>query len=219
MKPDVLIIGAGVVGSAIARVLAHGGHSVTVLDADRPGAGASSAAAGMLTPHPDAAGDDPGSPFLSMCRRSQELYDGLVEALREETGIDVELRDEGMLEVALRDDEVAGLRKMMEFRRAAGFDAEWLDAQEIRRREPGLSPEVRGGVHIPRDRPLENRRLVAAMVRSAMRAGARFLSGRPVTSLLLEEGRCRGVRCGAEEMEAGTVVVAAGCGSAALSPP
>src|SRR5688572_23416707 len=87
---DVVIVGGGVIGCAIARRAARDGLSVVVVERGTPGMEASWAAAGMLSPLAEA--DGPG-PFLDLLLAARELYPAYAAALREETGADVAYAD------------------------------------------------------------------------------------------------------------------------------
>lgn len=217
--PDALIIGAGVIGCATARELASRGLSVEVLDSGPVGAGASSAAAGLLTPHPAGEAGPAAAAGAELCRRSLSMYPDLATALSAETGIDVELGPAGILELALDEQEEQAVRRRLERRREAGFPGEWLDAAEARGLEPGLGPAARAGALYRDDQPIDNRRLMAALAVAARRAGARLEAVRPPAGLWFDRGRLRGVHSGSERREGGTVIVAAGVGAAALVPP
>ena len=94
-----IVVGAGIIGCAIARELAVRGVACTVID-DRPvGGGATQASAGMLAPYVEA---HERGPLLDLAVRSLDLYDDWIAAVRRESGIDVEYRRIGTLEVALR---------------------------------------------------------------------------------------------------------------------
>ena len=101
MKADVVVIGAGVQGCAVAWRLAQAGQDVLVLERAIPGAEASSAAGGILSPGVEAL--EPG-PFYSLGRASLERYPAFVEELERVTGIALGYRGGGTLEVALDDD-------------------------------------------------------------------------------------------------------------------
>src|SRR5262245_56455721 len=96
-EPDVLIIGAGVIGLTLARELSGRKLRVEVITRDAPGAGASATAAGMLEVHYPL---DMPAPLRALCAYSRDLYPALARALREETGLDVALDTCGTLAVA-----------------------------------------------------------------------------------------------------------------------
>jgi glycine oxidase len=102
----VLVIGAGVIGAAIAEELAHRGASVTVLDMRAPGRGASQASAGILAPFIESHGE---ASMLELGRRSLALYDAFVERAARESGRRVEYARSGTLQVALNEPEAAEL--------------------------------------------------------------------------------------------------------------
>ena len=106
-SPDVAIVGGGVIGCSIAYHLAGAGARVAVFERSEVGGEASGAAAGMLAPLADAS---EGGPFFDLCLASLRLFPALAEALREETGIDIEYLPSGILRVATTEAEEAQLR-------------------------------------------------------------------------------------------------------------
>ena len=90
---DVIVIGGGVIGLAIARELA-GRKSVLLLDRGPTGQGTSRAAAGMLSPLSEA--DDQG-PFFQLSRASHAMYDAFIRDLEDETKLDCAYSSEGLL--------------------------------------------------------------------------------------------------------------------------
>src|SRR5258706_14293488 len=98
MSESVVVVGAGIIGCAVARELAVRGVACTVID-DRPvGGGATQASAGMLAPYVEA---HERGPLLDLAVRSLELYDGWIASVRAESAVEVEYRRGGTLEVGL----------------------------------------------------------------------------------------------------------------------
>src|SRR3978361_881782 len=93
--PDVIVVGAGLIGLGIAYELAKRGAAVTVYDRDEPARSASGAGAGMLAPYSEAT---PDAAMLALCRDSLALYPEYVAELRERTGVDARLRPDGTLQ-------------------------------------------------------------------------------------------------------------------------
>jgi glycine oxidase len=87
---------------------------------------------------------------------------------------------------------------------------EWLDADDIVRREPEVNPEVQGGVYSPYEGNIRGQRLVDSLVNAASRLGAEFRQGVEVTGLRTEGRRVTGVETTAGPINAGQVVLAAG---------
>ncbi|MFW5876742.1 MAG: glycine oxidase ThiO [Myxococcota bacterium] len=205
--PDVLVVGGGVMGCAVALRLAEAGVRVEVLERSVPGAEASSAAAGILGAAIEA---QHGGPALSLGRRSRELHDALSEQLLRDHGIDVGLRGCGLMLAAFDGDELGRLDAMLEVWRTADVRAERLEGEEARRREPSLSTEVHGAVDLPDEGQIDPPTLLKGLAIAAERAGATFRSGAQVHRVRIEHGRAIGVETDGEFLPAGQVVVAAG---------
>lgn len=205
---QIVVVGGGVIGCAVARHLAAAGADVVVMERGTPGAEASSAAAGMLSPLAEAAG--PG-PFLDLLRQARTAFPAFAQMLSAETGIEVGYRDRGTLMLALTAADEAELDERYRWQSAAGLEVERLSAAEALRLEPNLNPEVRWALRFPGDHQVENRHLSRALWAAAARAGAHFRLGAEVIRLSCEGSRVAGVELfGGETVEAETVVVAGG---------
>ena len=223
-RPRVAIVGAGVNGLGIAWELARAGCPVQVFDAGEPGHGASWAAAGMLAAAAEA---EPGEEALvALGRQSQGLWPAFAEALKAASGIDPEYRDEGLLIAAMTRDEAEKLRFDHDYLRRLGLPVDWLSPADLRRREPHLRQGVQAGISSPTDHQVNNRKLVAALHRAAVNAGAEVFAHTPVTGIDTEGGRAGGVIADGVHHAADAVVIAAGAWSrdlpglpAALRPP
>jgi glycine oxidase len=213
LRPDAIVVGAGIVGCAVARELSRGGRRTVVVERNEPGSHASWAAAGMLSPQAEAHG--PG-PFLDLLLRARTLFPALAAELREETGIDVGYRTEGTLLAALHEEEERSLRERHAWQTDAGLQVELLGAEEVRKLEPLLTPAVRMALRFPGDHQLDNRLLTRALRFSAAAAGAEFRVGRTARALL-PGGEGFGVELeNGERVESDIVVLAAGSWSALL---
>lgn len=206
MKADVVVIGAGVQGCAVAWRLAQAGQDVLVLERAIPGAEASSAAGGILSPGVEAL--EPG-PFYELGRASLARYPAFVAELEAATGVALGHRTLGTLEVALDDQHARLLAGRAAKIQAAGLPVTVLDDAELRRLEPGLSPEARGALWFEDEGSLDPRLLGRALAIAAQRAGARFLTGQ-VRAVRQERGRAVGVEHEAGPIDAPVVVLAAG---------
>jgi len=204
---DVVVVGGGVIGCSIARRLAQIGMAVTLVERDRPGAEASSAAAGILIP--EAKADVPAA-LLALWRRGLALYPALMAAILEETGMPVEYRRTGRLVVALDDAEDEALVPRAAEQRAVGIRSERLDAATLREAEPALTESARGALYFPEHALVDNARLATALGIAAARAGVRLLTGQAISELLVQGNAVQGVRAGGMEIAAPVVVNAAG---------
>jgi glycine oxidase len=207
---DVLVVGGGVIGLAIARQVARDGLSVRLLEKGEPGAEASTAAAGMLGPQVDA--EEPGA-LLAIGLRSRDLFPGLVAELREETGVDPGMIDRGALRVAGGD---AALERQWSFQRSAGLPVERLDRAALSRLEPHLDPSLEAALFFPRDRCVDNVALVRALRLAVERAGVDLRPATPVDRLSVSRGAVVGAESAGECFAAGAVVVAAGAWSGGI---
>ena len=204
--PDVIVVGGGIIGGSIAWELAGHGLRVTLVERDRPGAGASSAAAGILIPEAD-----PARPpeIIDLYQRSLRLYGDFMARLLADTGLPVEYRVTGRLLLALDAAEAATLEQDRQTQRAAGIRAEVWDAAAVRAAEPALTA-VTGALFFPDHALVDNARLTANVAMAAARRGVAILTGRPAMGLHVRHGRVLGVELAGERLAADVVVNAAG---------
>ena len=209
---DVVVIGGGVIGLTIARALAQRGvRDVCLIERSALGTEASFAAGGILAPQAEA---DRADEFFELACRSRDLYAGFAAALREETGIDVELDTTGTLYVALRDGDE--LEKRYEWQSKLGLAVEKLTPQQARELEPQIAPFVTGALLFPRDIQVENRRLLNALVNSVSNLGVNIATETHVESLTLEHGKVEGVQTSRGFVSSRSVVIAAGTWSSMI---
>ncbi|MFI5396198.1 MAG: glycine oxidase ThiO [Candidatus Binatia bacterium] len=210
---DVAIVGAGVIGSAIAYTLSRAtALRVVVVEREVPGCEASNAAAGVLAV---ASGHARQGVLLDLRRRSAAMFPGLVEELEEETGVQLGYRRDGLISLAFSETEAAALQDLVQHRNAQGLRGEMLSRGEVQELEPAVSSRVCAAALFPDDRSINNERLVAALVRGAQRRGVEFRLHSPVQSLSTEGGTVR-LQLGSGPLEAGVAVVAAGAWSVEL---
>jgi glycine oxidase len=210
---DVLVIGGGVIGCAVARELAGPGRSVVLVDRGALGAEASGAAAGVLAV---ASGGETDAPGLALRRASLALYPALAAALAEETGIDVEYARSGVLELAF-DEEAGAASARIAACAAAGLRAEWVDPGALAEAAPGANPAARGGILFPDDAQVTNPLLVEALAAAARRRGAAVVPGAEVSAAERTGERITRVRVNADWCAPGTVVLAAGAWAARVA--
>ncbi|NHC43831.1 glycine oxidase ThiO [Motilibacter aurantiacus] len=204
---DVVVTGGGLVGLAVAWRTAQRGLRVSVVD-EAPGTGASYAAAGMLAPVAEAAYGEEA--LLALARLSLERYPAFVAEVERAGGLPVGLRTAGTLLVGFDEDDLRALLALHDFHRELGLSAVRLTAGACRRREPALTPRVRGGVLVDGDYSVDPRALHAALLAAADGAGVELVRA-PVAALAVEDGRAVGVRLGdGRLLRAGAVVLALG---------
>lgn len=210
---DVAVAGGGLIGLGVAWRCAQRGLSVTLAD-DAPGAGASYAAAGMLAPVTEAAYGEEG--LLELCRASLARFPVFVAEVEHASGIDVGLRTVGTTVVGFDADDMRALEELHTFQRELGLSAERVTAREARRREPSLTPRLRGALQVAGDHSVDARALHAGLLAAAQAAGVRIVRSK-VEALRVEHGRATGLRLAdGTTLAAGTVVLALGAWSAVL---
>jgi glycine oxidase len=166
---DVAVVGAGVIGEAIAYELVGRGASVTLLDSRGVGLGSTQAAAGMLVPYLEGF----GRPILPLAARSLELYDAFIDRLARDAGIGVEYRRTGSLQVVTGDEPVDNLERIAEDARRAGVECELLDAEAARTAEPQLTPDVAAALFVKPHGFVAAVDLSGALSAAAIKHGAR----------------------------------------------
>lgn len=200
-----MVIGAGMVGAACALYLARAGLATLVLDRGPVAGGTTGAGEGNLL----VSDKEPG-PELNLALLSARLWHDL--AAERGLGGAVEFEAKGGIVVASDAEGMAALTRFAAGQRAAGVEAEIVDAAQLRDLEPHLTSGLAGGVRYPQDCQVMPSLAAAQVVRAARRAGAELRTGTAVTHILrAPDGSVRGVRtAGHGEIHAPVVVNAAG---------
>ena len=210
---DVLVIGGGIVGTAIAERLSRDGMSVTIAERGSIGREASWAAAGLLTPvHP---WNYPKS-LLDLDAESLAMWPGLVDRVRHEVGMDLQLRATGLVMPIETDEEAAEAERRVLWKREHGESAELLDAAAAREAEPSLRDDVRGALLLPELAQVRNHRAAPGLAAVAAKHGADIQEDTAVLRLLYQGGRVSGARTTRGDVLARQTILAAGAWSGAL---
>lgn len=164
------VVGAGPWGLAIAWRAAQAGARVVIHDDGAPAAGW--VAAGMLGPWSEAADGeaDLGALMVDAAARWPHFARDLAEASGREPGY----APCGALVVASRPEHVAPVRRHRERLAALGTELELLTGSALRALEPGLSPRVSGGLHLPGEHQTDPRALIGALREATRAAGVTF---------------------------------------------
>jgi glycine oxidase len=214
---DVVIAGAGLIGSSVALELARAGLRVAVFDRQQPGQEASWASAGILSPAPE---NPRMLPLVPLGKASMAAYPEFIAAVEEISGQSCGYRSKGTLEPIFSSEARAELSTIIAVHHGVGLRAEPLRAEDARELEPALSEELEAAVLRPDEACVDNRAFTAAVVEAAKRCGAQFFAGREVTAVRRDGSRCAGVvvadQGSEEKIAAGGTVIAAGCFSAKI---
>src|SRR3954451_4222210 len=207
-SPDVVVVGAGVVGAACAYHLALAGVRVRLIDRSFIASGSSGACEGNVL-----CWDKELERELPLAVRSADLWEQLAAELPD----DFEYDRKGSVVVAETEAELAASAERARVLAGLGVHGEVLDADALRPEEPHAAHHLPGGVLYTGDAQLEPRLATAALVRAAVRLGAELSLDTAVERIVREpSGRAIGVETAAGLIPAGAVVVAVGVWTPAL---
>ncbi len=201
---DVVILGAGIVGSACARECAARGLHTAIIDAAGVGGGATAAGMGHIV----VMDDSPAQLALTRC--SQELWRNLAQELPPEA----EYEARGTLWVAADEEEMAEVRRKQRVYAEAGVPTGILDSRALADAEPQLRTDLAGALLVPSDGVLYPPSAAEYLMREATRLGAKILD--PQRAVEAKHGRIRLGNGG--ELHCGRIVNACGAGAGALLP-
>jgi glycine oxidase len=207
---DVIVVGGGVIGLAVAWRCAQRGLGVAVVD-PAPGSGASRTAAGMLAPVTELHYE--GAELLALNVESARRYPDFAAELTTTTGIDIGYRECGTVQVAWDAADLAELRALHEFQATLGVASRLLTGGELRDAEPALAAGLPGGLYAAGDHQVDNRRLHAALLAAAATAGVELIEDRVAEVEIRGDAVAGALLAGGARMAAGTVVIAAGAWS------
>jgi octopine oxidase subunit B len=215
---DAIVIGGGLVGSAIAYGLAREGLSVVLLDEGDVAYRASRGNFGLVWVQ--SKGD--GAPhYQRWTRGSADQWPALAAELLERTGISVGHERPGGVHLCLGEAEFEARRAMMERMRLQsgnfGFDYRMLDRCELSDMLPGLGPSVTGASWTPYDGHANPLHLLHALHKGFVDRRGRYVPNTTVTEANAMPGDFR-IFTGEGEIGAPKVVLAAGLGNARLAP-
>jgi glycine oxidase len=205
----VTIVGAGIIGYAVAYELAARGAHVRLIDARGRGQGATRASAGILAPHIE--GHSPE--FLRLALDSLDLYDSFIARVSADAQRAIEYRRTGTLQVACSDDEARKLEEAAQGLAQRGASHTYLDGDGARQLEPALTDRVRAGLLIPDNGYVGVATLMAALEEASGRHGAR-LDIVPVDRI--ESAGGVRVHTGTERIDSDALVVSAGSWSGGI---
>jgi glycine oxidase len=201
---DTVVVGAGVVGTSIAHLLAKAGQRVVILERDSVGAGSSGHGHGVVS----LIGKDfrPG-PHFALGWRSAQLFPGYAAELLEDSGLDPMYHRLPGLSLAITEEEERIFREQFELHRHE-LELRWVDGEECRRIEPRISPHAIGAVLYEHGQ-VDGYRMSLAGARAVELLGGE-LKLRRVTGLAREGDRVVAVEHTGGRVACETVVLAGG---------
>lgn len=212
---DMVIIGGGVIGCAIAYNLSKAGADVTIVERGEIGSQASSAAAGLLAPLGPLSG--PG-PFADLLLASFALFPTLVPELEEASGIRLGYARTGALRTVRNPKRVQNLKKRFEAWQPLGLEMHWLSGEEARQREPLLAPDISAAIYVPEESHIQAPQLVQAFSKAACNLGAYISSHTEIVDIQRDHSKVTGVQTAdGERITCNHIIVATGAWAACSS--
>jgi glycine oxidase len=212
---DSVIVGAGIIGSAIAWRLAQAGLRVTLLDAGRMGGEASWAAAGMLAPGGEIEGP---SAWASFGLENLAAYPGFVAELQNASGQSIDFQRLGALEIAMTEADWEHLLARAECQSKLGIQAARMSAEEVRREVPLLQPDLAGALFFAGDALVDPRGIMRALRIACRGCGVEIREGVRATEIRTERESVE-VITDQGSLPAGCAVLAAGAWSSQIAVP
>ncbi|WP_041430466.1 glycine oxidase ThiO [Synechococcus sp. PCC 6312] len=217
---DVLIVGGGTMGLAIAIELALQGAKPTILTRNLEEA-ALYAAAGMLAPQAEQL--SPG-PMLDLCLASRALYPDWISKLAQLTGLDAGYWPCGIL-TPVYDDQNYPQPQVSpptspapELSDSKNLAAHWLTGEALEQRQPGLSRKVKGAWWYPKDGQVDNRALAKVLLTAARELGIAIKTNTTATEFVTTNQKINGIVTNTGLWQAEQYVLASGAWSQSLVP-
>ena len=202
----IIIVGGGVIGLLTAHELASAGQNVTLFERGETGRESSWAGGGIVSPlFPWRYLDS----VTALASWSQTVYPALCAELAAHTGVDPEYTGNGLILIA-PDEVVEAQQWATQHRHAISL----IDRDTFHRLEPQAADPADAALWMPNVGQVRNPRLVRALRQRIWQLGVEVRTDDEVTGLLINGGRCQGVRSTSGALEGDAVVVCAGAWSA-----
>ena len=208
-RPEIIVIGGGVIGSSITYYLSKMGKKVLMIEKKDNCSGSAGASDGVVGYHTKKPGLQ-----MELAIRSIAMF----EELSKELGMDIEYRkDCGGMQPAETKLEWEILSEIVKEQRQSGVDIRMISIEEACKIEPQLNPDLYGALYSPTSGKVNPIRLTFAYVQAAKRLGAQVLSNTEVTDVLVKMGRVMGVETSKGTYYADQVIDAAGSWAAEIA--
>lgn len=214
---DVIVIGGGLVGSAVAWGLARQGSSVTLLDEGDQALRASRGNFGLVWVQGKGLGM---ASYARWTRDSARLWPQFAQALQADSGVDVCLAQPGGFCFTFSDDEQEERGKRLQAihdELAGDYPFEMLDRQDTIARVPAVGPAVTGASFSPMDGHANPLKLLRALHAANLECGVKYVSGQPVNNVAVQPHAGGSLFTVEGRWQAPRVVLAAGLGNPGLA--
>jgi len=205
MQPHILILGAGIMGAALAHRLACCGAAVTCLDAGLPAGGASGRSFGWVN-----ASFFLSEPHFHLRHAAMQAHQALAREL------DLDPTPQSCI---WYEEGGAGFDRQHAALSRLGYPLRLLDRAGIAAREPHLADSPDRALLFPTEDAVDLVPLTEALLAAAAARGASLITGTRAEALMTAQGRVTGIRCGQDRLFADHVILATGTGTPALLEP
>jgi glycine oxidase len=206
--PDVLVVGGGIIGSTLAYELQKRNIQTLLIDQSQIGRESTWASAGIIGPP---SGESLPPHRAELADRSEKRYAGLLESVAEDSPFDPSFLRIGKVLVAFTEAEVELAQSRVTWQVNHGYEARWIEPEEIREIEPTIPADnVLGAYYTPDGGGLTGHRLTEAITDAFRFVGGKVREYTAATGLLIENERVIGVDTPQGPIHAGTVVLCAG---------
>jgi sarcosine oxidase subunit beta len=204
---DVVVIGGGINGAAIAFNLAKRGTRVALLEKRSIASGPTGRSVGIIRQHYSSA------VTARMALRGLQEFENFDDMV----GGECDFHQTGFL-LSAREEELETLEANVALQQSVGINTSIISVDEIRELEPDLNTDgLVAAAYEPESGYADPHSTTSAYVNRAEELGAEIFTGTCVREILVEEGRVAGVRTDEGRIAAATVVLAAGPWSPLLS--
>ncbi len=197
---DAIVIGAGIVGCAIAYELAKSGLQVALVEKGDIGGAVTGGSLACIGTHMLSRDELPL--LIRSCARWRELTEELEQGFEYTVG--------GQLRFVRRPEDVAVARSWIDLERSHGLEPSLLDPPSVRDRVPALRGPILAATWSPRDATVNPFLACRALIEAATRHGCRVMPGTEVTAITTTGGRVTGVEAAGRRLSTPVVVNAAG---------
>jgi glycine oxidase len=213
--PDAIVVGGGVIGTTLAYELQKRDAQTLLLEQGQIGREATWATAGIIGP-PTAVDLPPHRAKLAEI--SQKRFAGLFDSIAEDTHLESSYLKTGKVLVAFTEAEVEQTQSLITWQLNHGFDARWMDPEEVRDAEPTIPDGVLGAYHTMDGGALTGHRFTESVADAFRQAGGEIREYTAATRVIVEGDRVTGVETPTGSFYANTVVLAAGAWTSFLGP-
>jgi sarcosine oxidase subunit beta len=200
-RADVVVIGAGVIGSSIAYQLSKRKIKVVLLEKGELVAGSSGACGGAIFLQ----SKSPGVHLKLALESARGFYH-----LEEELGSDIEYKNNGGMIIVENNEERETLKQMVENQRKMGLAVSLLDQKQARELEPCLKTDILASTFSPLDAQVNPIALTFALINAARRLGTKLYADTKAVGIGQNSQRINTVKTNKGEIETEIVVNAAG---------